>query len=205
MAEGKRMIRYCKNCALFIQPKIDRRYDETCPVCNWDVFFTLRQRHYLQLHFSSKQHSAASLTVRRGLLSHSGESGIIVDAWEYGVNIDFFGPAPSILAYDWDEVEVEHILPEDQPELGLEHVRTPVLGDLKIGDRVMLRNGKDYKLNRKIRTRDRSIKFGLSGIDILGADTISEKTMHKIVDWLTTHEMKSMAEQMKMEFSRTTP
>jgi hypothetical protein len=198
MVEGERMIRYCKNCALFVQAKVDRRYDEVCPVCDWVLFFTLRQRHFFLEHFTSRHHTGYSAAVRRGyLMSRSGESGTVVDAWEYGLSLDFFGPAPSILAYEWDELEIEHLLPNDQPELGLDRVLTPTLEQIQIGDRIMLRNGKTYRLNRRIKTRDGNKKLGIAGIDILGAENIGAKNIYTIVDWLPKSEMDALTELNK--------
>lgn len=197
------MIRYCRKCG-FDEPKLDINYLEVCPDCGEFMQFTLRQRHWFLHHFLPLTQSAYGLTVKKCMFGRGGESGTLVDVWEYGPHLDFFGKAPSIEAYEWDEVDIANILPQEKDQRELFHLDIqlfPTLEKLQIGDRIMLRNGKTFTLSRRVKTRDHSKKLHVSGIDILEADIISAKTLHKIVDWLPKSEMDMLTEKMKETYA----
>lgn len=192
------MIRFCQKCTVFVQPKLDYRHDEVCPACEEHTIFTLRQRHLFLDHFQAKlANGGYSATVRDCMFSRGGQSGTVVGVWEYGPHIDFFGPAPSIEAYEWDEVEVADYLEKDRPELELDRIVVPTLRDLQIGDWIMLRTGKTYTMNRRVKTRDHSKKLVLAGMNFPQKSTISKGNMYTIVDWLPKAEMEARTAQMK--------
>lgn len=179
------MKRYCVKCTAHAEVKLDdRRRNEVCVTCgSLDVHFTLRQRRWF-LNYFKKDGSAE---VRSVMFSrHSGHTGTIVELWDYGLHLDFFGPAPSIEAWEWDELEIAHLLPEDEPEI--DRSVTTELSRFRLGDQVMLKNGKVYYFNRHIRTRDKTAKFGIAGIDIYGGENIGAKNVHRVVDWLPRDE-----------------
>lgn len=175
--------RYCRKCKKLADVHYEAGH-ECCAVCKhfMHLFFTLRQRAALQQMFEGPKR-ITSAQVSELMWRRKGEAGSVVLATEHGLGLDFLGPAPSIEFWHWDELEVAHMLPEDNPSL---EVMTPPdsMWQFSVGDAIMLQSGKVLWMKRRVNVKSGPPKWyattGLGTASVL----ITVEKLRTIVDWL---------------------
>ena len=180
------MKRYCVPCKKFVDRVEDRRYCyDACAVCGSDdVRFTLRQMNWLEQYFNARLGAAEQVAIKRNMLNRSGEYGWIDSVSPEGLNLWFDRGEAGVEAWQWGELEVEHLLPDD-PELDKIVTPPPALA-LHTQDRLLFKGGKFVRVLWRKRTRRGSpIKFAIGGPDVVGVRAeISQQRIGRVLDWL---------------------
>ncbi len=197
------MTRYCPTCEAHVNVTLDdRRENEVCATCGaLDVRFTLCQHLWFRDYFTDQ--TCTSVQVRKCMFTRSGMVGIVVDVWQHGLGLDFGGSLPSIEAWNWDELDIAHLLSdEDAPSY-----RQPQFDLFRLMDTVMLKNGDVCILHRYVKTRDQSIRYGVSGVTatVRNSKGISRESVHKVVDWLPNKERLGVLHDSKTRKTMPAP
>jgi hypothetical protein len=180
------MKRYCVKCQKLVDATPGLRYlYDVCGVCgSSDVRFTLRQMRWLEQHFEARRGAGEQVPVKRNMLNRSGDYGWIESVSPEGLNLWFDTGEAGVESWQWGELEVEHLLPND-PDL--DTVTTiPYALIFKSDDRLLMKDGKFARILWRKRTRPGNpTRFAIGGPEILGPrPEISQARLGRVFDWL---------------------
>jgi hypothetical protein len=185
------MKRYCTKCKDWVDAVDGRQYEAhaLCGTCGDSMpRFSLRQRAALRQRATGQ----GSLEVRRVMWTRGGQVGSVIDTNIEGASLDFFGEAPSIEFWDWDELEVGHLL-DDTPLVHGPGTAPTVLdfACFKYGDSLMFSDGRVAVIER-FRMRGMETRFEIRGNNVWRKrKSISRRDLASVVDWLGLAEYQA--------------